>query len=342
MFSSLSKIFNNKEELDTSSPFRLLFATDIHGSGSCFRKLLNTVKNAQLKPNAIIIGGDITGKDMVYLVYDEVNDIYRTTDRGKSIVLRSEKEIATVKQKADASGAYLYQCSLSEYQDISIDTTKQSKLLANLIEERVSDWMNLASERWANIDSSLIINTGNDDFFSIDLLLENSNRVIFPEGKIVGLENGISVLSCGYANKTPFLCPRDVSEEDLYRRISENIQKYIRQGGDMKRCILNLHCPPIGTLLDIGPKLNEKLQPELSAFGKENAAVGSTAVRRIIEEYQPLLSLHGHIHESPGIDRLGNTVIINPGSEYQSGILKFAVIEFNGNKLNKYYLRTAI
>ena len=49
--------------------------------------------------------------------------------------------------------------------------------------------------------------------------------------------------------------------------------------------------------------------------------VGSHAVRQIIEEYQPLLSLHGHIHESRGATTIGRTVCINPGSEYNSGRL---------------------
>lgn len=40
---------------------------------------------------------------------------------------------------------------------------------------------------------------------------------------------------------------------------------------------------------------------------------GSTAVRELIERYQPKLSVHGHIHESRGISRLGSTVAVNPG-----------------------------
>jgi Icc-related predicted phosphoesterase len=47
--------------------------------------------------------------------------------------------------------------------------------------------------------------------------------------------------------------------------------------------------------------------------------VGSHAVRQIIEEYQPLLALHGHIHESRGTARIGRTLCINSGSEYNTG-----------------------
>lgn len=110
----------------------------------------------------------------------------------------------------------------------------------------------------------------------------------------------------------------------------------------MGNCILNLHYPPNATKLDIGPKFDSDKRPQISAFGKETDSVGSVAVLRIIEKYQPVKGLHGHIHESPGIDNINKTVIINPGSEYQTGILKFAVIDFEANNIRKYILRTAI
>ena len=43
---------------------------------------------------------------------------------------------------------------------------------------------------------------------------------------------------------------------------------------------------------------------------------GSTAVRASIEKHQPLVGLHGHIHESKGFVTLGRTLCLNPGSEY--------------------------
>src|ERR1700760_1547096 len=55
--------------------------------------------------------------------------------------------------------------------------------------------------------------------------------------------------------------------------------------------------------------------------------VGSTAVRKIIEHYQPLLAVHGHIHESGGERRIGDTLCINPGSEANHGILRGYLID---------------
>jgi hypothetical protein len=64
----------------------------------------------------------------------------------------------------------------------------------------------------------------------------------------------------------------------------------------------------------------------MSGGGPVNVPVGSESVRKVIEAYQPLLGLHGHIHESPGLITIGRTMCINPGSSYENGILKAAVL----------------
>ena len=65
---------------------------------------------------------------------------------------------------------------------------------------------------------------------------------------------------------------------------------------------------------------------------------GSTAVRQAIEKYQPLLSLHGHIHESRGETKIGRTVAINPGSEYGEGVLRGAIITLSGDNVESVQL----
>ena len=62
-----------------------------------------------------------------------------------------------------------------------------------------------------------------------------------------------------------------------------------------------------------------------------------TAVRDAIDKYQPMLSLHGHIHEGKGITRLGKTLAINPGSAYEEGMLLASIIELDQKKGIKNY-----
>jgi Icc-related predicted phosphoesterase len=66
--------------------------------------------------------------------------------------------------------------------------------------------------------------------------------------------------------------------------------------------------------------------------------VGSSAVRAVIERVQPLLALHGHIHESPGHVRIGRTLCINAGSEYAEGILKAAIINLERERVKGHVL----
>lgn len=339
----LKNIFRNENSTNEKGrDYRILFATDIHGSNVCFRKLLNIANHEQLKPDAIIIGGDITGKDLIYIVKDSQKETYYSTERGETVTFNSKAEAVLHEKKASDSGSYIHWCNHDEYLQLTAERKMQNELLKKLIEERVKEWVAMAEKKLAENNCIFIMNTGNDDFFSVDTFIKLSSRVIFPEGKSILLDNGVTVISCGYTNLTPFNCPRDIGEEELFQKIDSYIHEFLANDGNLKECIFNLHCPPINSKLDVGPKLDSEKRPQLSAFGKETDNVGSVAVRNIIEKYSPLLGLHGHIHESPGIDSIGDTVIINPGSEYQSGILKFAMIDFENKKLKKYYLRTAI
>jgi Icc-related predicted phosphoesterase len=72
--------------------------------------------------------------------------------------------------------------------------------------------------------------------------------------------------------------------------------------------------------------------------GIEPAAVGSTAVREAIERHQPVLSLHGHVHESRGTAKIGRTLAINPGSEYNQGLLRGAIVQLNKGKVKMHQL----
>ena len=66
------------------------------------------------------------------------------------------------------------------------------------------------------------------------------------------------------------------------------------------------------------------------------AHVGSTSVRKVIEKLQPLAGLHGHIHESRGVSKIGRTQCFNPGSEYVSGVLRGLVINLSEKKIDNY------
>ncbi|MEW6080982.1 MAG: metallophosphoesterase, partial [Bacillota bacterium] len=160
--------------------------------------------------------------------------------------------------------------------------------------------------------------------------IEDNDYVINPEGKTVELDEYHEMISTGYGNMTPWQCPRDISEEDL----AEKIEGMAAGVKNMPNCVFNFHCPPHDSNLDLAPRLDRDLKPKLGPGGQPDMVpVGSVAVRRTIEEYQPLLGLHGHIHESRGTVKIGHTVCLNPGSEYAEGFLRGALVTLRGGKV---------
>ena len=194
-------------------------------------------------------------------------------------------------------------------------------------------WIKLAEERLKGSGVRCYISPGNDDTFAIDPIIQSSDYVICPEGKVLEIDNDHEMISCGYSNMTPWNCLRDISEEDLSKRISDMTSQVKK----MELCIFNLHCPPFGTMIDDAPKLDKDLNPSVQPGGGfEMAPAGSTAVRDMIQRHQPLLGLHGHIHESKGTFKIGRTLCMNPGSEYAERILRGLLLDIDGNRVKDF------
>ena len=107
----------------------------------------------------------------------------------------------------------------------------------------------------------------------------------------------------------------------------------LAQVGDMRRCIFNVHVPPHGTVLDACPKLDDDLKVVFEMGNPVQMHAGSTAVLDSIKENQPLLGLHGHIHEGRGNIKIGKTVCVNPGSVYPEGILQGVLVKIRGGEI---------
>jgi Icc-related predicted phosphoesterase len=107
---------------------------------------------------------------------------------------------------------------------------------------------------------------------------------------------------------------------------------------DMRNCIFNLHVPPYDCGLDTCPKLDENLKPVYAGSEIMTISSGSKAVRNAIEKHQPVLGLHGHIHESRGFVKIGRTLCLNPGSEYTEGMLRGVVVDLDEKGVKNYLL----
>src|SRR5262249_15509831 len=161
-----------------------------------------------------------------------------------------------------------------------------------------------------------------DDPVDADPVYAADKRVEFPSGTLCDL-GPVAMASLGVVPFTPWHTERETSEEDLAKEISSLLDSV----PDGRACIMNFHCPPYGTGLDDAPDLDATLKPVIRGGRPSIVPVGSHAVRDAIKKYQPPVSLHGHIHESRGVQRLGRTLCVNPGSDYSSGVLRGAVVD---------------
>lgn len=305
--------------------------TDVHGSDRCFRKFVNAGKfyNA----NVLILGGDVTGKMIVPLIR-QPDDSYLCEYGGSKYVSKSEEQLKETVKDIKDSGFYPYQTTPEEFNELTAKPELVHELFKKLMKESIAGWMRLAEERLRGTRISCYISPGNDDFFEIDEALNSSTYVIDPEEKTVYIDDEHEMITLGYANHTPWNSPREADEEVLQGKID----KMVAEVKDMTRTLFNLHVPPIDTPIDQAPKLDSNLKPIVSGGRLVMISAGSTAVRRSIERYQPLAGMHGHIHESRGLVKIGRTTCFNPGSEYNSGILKGLLLDVEKDKIKSYVL----
>jgi Icc-related predicted phosphoesterase len=301
---------------------RLFFATDLHASEACFRKFLAAARVYEV--DLLVLGGDVMGKALVPLV-EEAGGV-RAGQAPDAPLLRGEAEIAAFTRRVADEGKYALRASRARAQQLATDPRELHAELLAQARLRVAAWAVLAEERLAEHGTRCYVTGGNDDPEEVlePLRRPAGSPLHFCEGAVEDLGEGVSILSLGYSNRTPWKTPRELSEQELLARI----RALARESPDVRRTIFNLHVPPIGSGLDRCPVLDTSSDPpavvrvggEVQYFD-----AGSTAVRKSLLELQPFLSLHGHIHESRGAARLGRTLALNPGSEYVAGALKGAI-----------------
>jgi len=303
----------------------LFFATDIHGSEQCFRKWLNAAKAYQ--PDVLILGGDVTGKVLVPLVA-EADGTWRGSLFDRPLHARDREELAGLEKQIRAMGRYPVVVDRDEKAELDASPGKVEVVFRRAMRETLAQWVRLAGDRLAPLGIPAYTMRGNDDFDDLAEVLRGSQVVTYAEDGIVELPGGYEMLSIGYSTPTPWHTSREVGEAEMQAKI-DGLAAQLR---DPSTAIFNVHCPPHDTHLDQAPLLDDDLRPVVDASGLRMASVGSTAVRSSLETIEPLLGLHGHIHESAAAQKIGRTVSVNPGSDYGDGVLRGAIIELDQAK----------
>lgn len=303
---------------EVSRSFTIFFTTDVHGSDRCFRKFVNAAQF--YGADAIILGGDLTGKAVIPVV-EQTDGTYRAEVSGHATTV-PRQDLDSVLGEIRFNGQYPFVTTPGELAAIESEPGGVHRLFSDAITESLEAWVGLAGSRLQAVGVKVYMSPGNDDDEIVEQVLNRNQFVINPDGQVVEVAPGITMMSFGYSNPTPWNSPRELPEDELKGRLDSLAAAMPSEGVS----IYNLHVPPKDTIIDQAARLDANLKPVVQGGQVSLVHVGSRAVREVITEYQPTVGLHGHIHESAGVVRLGKTICINPGSEYNDGILRGALL----------------
>jgi Icc-related predicted phosphoesterase len=284
------------------------------------------------------MGGDITGKLLIPIIREK-NNHYRATLQGSVHSMESDAELQQMLERIGMLGFYSKVMDEDEFQALQSDQGRIDALFHELARQRLSAWVELAETRLKGTGIRCFVTGGNDDEPSVLEALHQPGAESFfaCENQVVQVDDDHTMISVGFSTPTPWKTPREVSEEEL----AEMIAGMAAHATDMTHCIFNLHDPPIDSTLDTCPQLDWTTDPPTPIVKGGQIVMhgaGSKAVRQAIEKHQPMLGLHGHIHESMSVAKLGRTTCINPGSEYGEGILRGCLVTFSDGNVEGFQM----
>jgi len=310
---------------------KLFFATDIHGSDICWSKFLNAGKFYEA--DVLILGGDMTGKAIVPFIHQGGSN-YRVTLLEQVYDISTDDEMKEMVKRVRSRGYYPYLTNPDEISELERNPDGVNRIFLQEVLKVVQQWMDLADKKLDGTGLRVFCSPGNDDMDEVDEIVRSSRRVLLVEGQVTQLDDHHEMIASGWSNRTPWDTHREEDEYQLAVRYEAMISKL----KDPHNAVFNVHVPPYKSGLDEAPELDKDLRPVLA--GQALKPVGSSALRKAIETTQPLLGLHGHIHEGRGSMRVGKTLCINPGSMYEQGTLLGAIVKLGRNKIENYVLTT--
>lgn len=310
---------------------KVFYSVDVHGASSVWRKWLKVPELYEV--DGLLLCGDLTGKSMVPII-DKGDGTFKAFYFGKNWSLKSGSEVDEMEKRIQDAGAYTIKCDMDKVQELQNNPKQVENMMMSMIKDRIAHWMEMLIEKVDLSNVDVVVMPGNDDDFAIDDVIKSyqDKGIRWCLDSVIEVL-GIPTISLAYVNPTPWDTPREDSERGMEKRI----KKLAKMLDNPSKSIFNFHAPPYGTMLDLAPELDSNKKPVTVAGQVNFVHVGSKAVAKSIKKYQPLMGLHGHIHESYGHDKIGNSPVINPGSEYGEGILRGYIIEIEEKFIKNYW-----
>lgn len=221
----------------------IYYTADIHGSERCWRKFLNAA--AFYGADVLILGGDVTGKVLVPIVRRGSGWVGRIL--GEVRRAETEAELQRLEDVLRTNGMYPYVCDQDEYERLEQDHAYMRSVFSQQMRSHLARWIELADERLRGSGVEVYVMPGNDDEFGVEDVIEQSEVVVNPEGRVVEIARGqLEMVSLGWANPTPWHSPRECPDEEL----GEKIRAILPGLTGARPALFNLHVPPHGSGLD--------------------------------------------------------------------------------------------
>ena len=205
------------------------------------------------------------------------------------------EEISHYFKRVDVSGVDLIICPGDFTDMFNTETGFSQENVAEMVLQKLLAY-----------NKPLLCVPGNHDPYEILDVFDDYGANLHNHTKRVG---GITFIGWGGA-ATPFRTIFEPTEEETEEAL-KGLGKHVDN-----RTVVVLHNPPKGTKLDSVP---------------EGKHVGSDAVRRFIEEKQPILVISAHIHEQQGTDKIGKTTLFYPGPFFDGN---YGVVNINNTNVS--------
>ncbi len=314
----------------------VFYATDVHGSERTWRKFLNAA--TFYAADVLVMGGDVMGKLVIPVIRDAKGG-HRATIHGRVERLETGADLTKARELIADLGFYETIIDEDEYRAIRDDPERLDGLWRTLATSRLERWIAMAEDRLGPAGIRCYVSGGNDDLTEVMTALPVSGTRSFVgcEGRIVSIDDDHHMVSMPYVNPTPWHTPREAPEGQL----AEMIEEQVAGVPDISRAVFNFHAPPVDSTLDTCPMLDASTDPPSQIVRGGQPVLygaGSTSVREALQRHQPMLGLHGHIHESQSAARIGRTRVINPGSEYGEGVLRGCLVRIADGNVKGYQM----
>src|SRR5439155_26804562 len=174
---------------------RILYAADLHGSETTYRKFLNG--SSFYGVDALVFGGDLMGELFVPIVRDD--GVLRATFAGEAQAFDADGLRAFTATR-ERGGAYWRVMDRDGYEAARADAPLQQGMFQEEAAARLSAWLGRAEERLAGTGVRLYLTGGNDDDPVILQVLDghDGEHVVACEGRLVELDAEHTMVTVGW------------------------------------------------------------------------------------------------------------------------------------------------